>query len=356
MKRFACAVVAALIAVACSSSEGTSIPDSTPGSKTDPTDPNNPSNPSKPSNPSTPGKPTDPNPSPATMADCDAMASAFCQRLSTCDHLVTKLLGSVATCAERYSRHCVNGAAAPGSGLTHAAVATCTPGIANTSCDDLTGGGAKALGPAGCSFEGTLADASKCAFGQQCKSGSCTAQDGQCGVCEPVAALGGSCAGSITCAARAYCNVSTGKCALRTALGQACGTGSGDHCVENGSCVNGICTAFGSTGQACDKNGVTAPMCDLSNGSACIGSPNKCTPFPITKSLGATCGFDASNLTLCGPGLSCAYGTNGSGTCIAETPEGGACAPGPNGGSSTCALALECIGGTCAYTTAAVCN
>lgn len=188
------------------------------------------------------------------------------------------------------SSWCKARAAAPSTGLTSAGAQACAGALTTLTCDQAFG----ANQPAMCSFKGGLALNAQCAFDEQCSTGNCSATESSCGKCiaaEPP------------------------KVAKPTAgLGEACDT------------------------VAC--NGALGLFCD---------STKKCAVMPLVG-VGQACGFVGQELVLCEAGGSCRWGTTGSGTCVTEIAEGGACNATNKG---ECAVGTTCVNGACGYATAA---
>ncbi len=157
-----------------------------------------------------------------------------------------------------------------------------------------------------------------CAFGSQCESGQCSADEssGACGVCLDVRKLGERCDGPLQgCSASAICQ--DGVCvSTKSIIGEPCelgakGSDAGD-CDDELFCagdsgLKGMCQAFTPVGGAC---GTSSSRCVP--GAHCSDS-NVCTTQPTAW----TCS-DSD----CGDGLSC----DNTGTCRAPTlPMGAPC-------------------------------
>lgn len=270
--------------------ETTTTPTEPPADPEDPTDPPN----GDPPKDDPPRKPPVTAP-PATAADCDSFAAKYCAKADTCDALLTKLLGT--DCTDRVANVCKGHLAAPGTGFTTAALTACGNAYAtNATCDDAFGS-AQATA---CSMKGSLPTGATCAFGEQCVTGYCTGTaDNTCG-----------------------------KCA--TAPGAPT-------------------TPSANLGESCDLGGA-GPHCNSNFGLWCDSVTKKCEEMPLVG-LGQTCGFVGDDLVLCGPGGTCKWGTSGVGTCVAQKPIGAVCTAAS--GYEECAFGTACIGGKCAYPTAA---
>lgn len=272
------------------SSSGSSGSTTTTTTPTDPGDPP-PTDTSEP--PVTPPPVTSP---PATPADCDVFAAKFCPKADACHHVVAKMLGT--DCESRVAGICKSRLSAPGTGFTQAALASCGIAYATMTCDQAFG----AVQPAACNFKGTLPLNSECAFDDQCASGACAGNDDdECG----------------TCAAKP---------------------------------TTPPAKPLGKLGDACDNSGQSAPACNTSLGLWCGASTNTCVEMKFVA-LGEACGFVGNELVMCAQGGTCKYGAGGSGTCVAQKPIGASCTSAS--GYEECAFGTSCIGGKCAYPTAA---
>jgi hypothetical protein len=299
----------ALLLVACSGSSSSDVlgppggstqtnapnePNENTSSTTTPNDPSTPGDPPPDDPPNTTKPPTTTSP-PATAADCDAFATKFCPKAETCNHLVSKLLGT--DCADRVANMCKAHIAAPGTGFTTAALTACGNAYSTLTCDQAFG----AVQPTACNFKGTLALNASCAFGDQCATGYCTGTaENECG-----------------------------KCAASPAAPTT--------------------TALAGLGDSCDNAGQSAPRCNSSLGLWCDSGTKKCAEIALAG-LGQACGFVGEDLVMCAQGGTCNWG-NGSGSCVAQKAIGAACST--TSGYEECTFGTACIGGKCAYPTAA---
>lgn len=284
------------------SSSSPSDPERTPSSisPSDPAQPSEKDEPTKPvqTNPPPPKKST-PQPSgggpAATDADCDAFAATYCAKASACDAFTWTAMGSA--CTERIASVCKARAAAPGTGVTTASLATCgaTYGSA-TSCYDAF---ATWQGEP-CPVTGSLALDADCTFHEQCDTGYCTGtNDHECGKCAALPTPQ---------------NVPTAE------LGEACTLGG------------------------------AGPQCNIGLGQWCQLAANTCTEV-VFADLAEECGFVGDDLVLCKPGAVCKMGGSSGTWCIKEKSLGDACTPAS--GYEVCAYGMTCLEGTCAYPTAA---
>jgi hypothetical protein len=268
------------------------------GTTTTPTDPVDPSGPDDPSDPPQDDPPQAKPPvttsPPATAADCDAFAAKYCAKAEACDALLSMVLGL--DCADRIANVCKGHLSAPGTGFTTAALATCGNAYAAAAaCDDAFGSAQVAA----CSFKGTLPANGVCAFGEQCASGYCTGTaDNTCG-----------------------------KCATAPAA---------------------PATTLAKLGESCDLGG-SGPRCNSQLGLWCDSGTKKCEAIAIAG-LGESCGLVGDDLVMCGPGGTCKWGS-GTGTCLAQKALGASCTAAS--GYEECTFGSTCLGGKCAYPTAA---
>lgn len=92
-----------------------------------------------------------------------------------------------------------------------------------------------------CIDQGTL----PCADGDSCPSGKCSAQGGECGVCEPLQV--GQCRSFYDCKAGQTCLDE--RCQPTKATGAACG--SSEECAS-GRCTNSVCVESAKEGASCE--------------------------------------------------------------------------------------------------------
>jgi len=214
---------------------------------------------------------------------CHAYAAAACSRHLRCDRLdLTTQYGSVERCEERTFPICLDELVAAGTGITWAAVTTCSDALTTATCES---GLTRPL-PA-CTFAGGKTDGSGCRYDSQCASafcnrplrswcGTCAAQasaGGECdrnrpngcapglacvsgGTCVAPMASGTACASSADCSGGLRCNrESVRRCAPRAQLNETCSEvvdcdpTLGLYCNESGLCA---VAEYASAGDACD--------------------------------------------------------------------------------------------------------
>jgi hypothetical protein len=286
----------ALLLVACSGSSGSvADPESSSGgpgdvSSTDPAPSSSSSSSSTSGSTGSPDGPIDVGP-PASPADCDAFGATVCAKLDACDHIAAEMLG--AACTERYAGMCNARSSAPSTGFTTTNLAACEQAFVSATCDAVFGGAP----PTACSFKGGLALDAPCAFDEQCASGECSATTNDCGKC--IAA-----------------------------------TPKAPSLPEAG------------LGEPCSATGNTAPRCNSGFGLVCDAKTSTCTTIPLVA-IGQACGFVDGSIVMCKAGGRCASTSSGAGTCVAETPVGGACTK-----DEQCPFVTSCVAGTCGYATA----
>ncbi|MFO0615300.1 MAG: hypothetical protein U0414_22090 [Polyangiaceae bacterium] len=217
-----------------------------------------------------------------------------------------------------------------------------------------------------------------CGFDAQCASARCSADpdQGQCGTCVTLVALGEACDGQdLACARSASCVSSVCKTNKKD-VGDACavgpkGTDFGDcddelYCApDDGSFTNGHCRPHLALGEACVFSWTCAAgtTCDGTTGKCEIPDPSNCFlhPYlcgegqycsqagvcaPAKLTAGAICGISNGMIVdgECAPGLVCGN---------ADAPNGGSpqddetCLPAPTSGQpcmlGQCASGLYCV-------------
>ena len=280
----------------------------------------------------------------------------------------------------RVAKQCELATAAPGSGITPAALVSCAAKLRaacgdDDACEDIV-------------VAGTLPDGAACGADSQCASTDCktpstSTAPNRCGVCVARVAVGGTCgdtAGSCvkgascetkggttgTCVARLVlaegdvcydpakpssvparcadglaCNVEANapaivKCTRRGSAGAACASES--DCVSELACVNATCGAPGPIGTAC----TTSSQCA---NSVCSPEAKKCVAVEWIASGGAC----DSNVRRCSRGSCSQSPGSGTGTCIDPIPDGAACSNAADSAPSAprCDRYASCINGTC---------
>jgi len=244
---------------------------------------------------------------PTLESACAAYAAAWCGRLETCGvgELRTRF-GTSGQCAARLELHCRSSAGAKSSAPADpSAIAACAAARSSAECsrlyDELVG----------CeTAPGTLPNAAKCAFGNQCAGSACTFAGSSCGTCATTVTQRGldqPCTTRSDCTPVLVCR--TGKCSPPRALGEACVAGTNDECG-----------AF--------------------QGRYCDAATKTCKEFLYEPTDGGPCGQLTKGLTLCLAG-SCVTPSGGIGSCRSAVVEGSACA------DRGCIFPAVCAGGLC---------
>lgn len=268
----------------------------------------------------------------ASHNGCIALGQASCAKQSQCSaYLAVVAASDIAYCEQAVADDCEQSTATPDVAYGDASAAGCAQALAALSCDDFFTGNL----PAVCRPPGTRAAAAACGDDYQCQSLYCQRQDGQCGVCAPLAQLGQACTGA--CDVGLQCANSV--CQQFRKVGEMCD--SNISCLPSLACVKSVC-APPMVGQACGA----ADECSGLQSQYCSAATLSCTAFSFTVSkMGESCGATATQAYLCGPGLFCKAPTGANfGVCnalpLAGSPCGGADGQG-------CASPSMCVSGTC---------
>ncbi len=189
--------------------------------------------------------------------------------------------------------------------------------------------------PGACKPRVAVGQPSNTDYGQDCVDGAYKYGP----LCAALVAVGQSCAptgGETTprecvagaaCAPNDVCAIANGS---NLATGAACVVDQGIECHQASRCIDGVCTALGDSGAACDS------LRHCKTGLVC-SSANVCTPYSRS---GEACG----SMQPCTNELFCDVPSGETmGTCAARRPVGGACS-----GQVHCAANLWCNGSTCA--------
>jgi hypothetical protein len=267
--------------------------------------------------------PDGPGGTPSVSQACTSYAHAVCAKFDSCtDHFMLRAtFGTMANCETRERDACVAQAGLPGSGITAAALSSCTTTLEGSSCGIFMGSGSPCPLPAG-----TLADGAACVSEVQCQHGSCVrSSPGGCGTCRPVAAEGASCA-TMECADGLECPRSTGSpvCVRPVALGGMCN--DGHPCAGDASCVMGTCQAnVTMAGGTCDRTGRTHPDCSSLRGLLCDDRASTCVAFQVAA-MGQPCGLVGTSLVGCEASGICRGATlTMPGTCAPPVADGQPC-------------------------------
>ncbi len=289
---------------------------------------------------------------------CAQLASAYCNRLSSCTSFYSLLaFGDVATCQTRFAAQCVTGLAAPGDGSTPDSTAACAIKAPAVACVDLF---ANVL-PTECQpVVGAEADGAACGDSSQCKSRFCAFDDSKatCGTCaEPVAAEAACVNGG--CPSGLKCGTDT-KCHRVGALNDACD--DAHACASSLACFNSKCVLPAGNGADCDPAGSTTTThvpCDLVGGYWCNLTSKKCETIALNAARGANCGLNVTTggLTVCEPKSYCSMNaTTYAGTCVARVADGGACDATAKTLGGPCTDPAKCLGGVCKLADASSCK
>jgi hypothetical protein len=281
---------------------------------------------------------------------CSQLSALYCQRISDCSPLLTKITyPDVASCKASFRDQCIKGLAAPNTGANPQKQVDCTAAAAGISCTDLFADQA----PDVCRpVAGSLADGSACGDDSQCASKYCsTGDEAACGKCGAAPAAGASCA-TQKCGPGLKCaedkTAGTKTCVVPGNVGDACSTKQ--PCRIELSCTDGKCgVAAAKEGDTCNFNGTGNPQCNLVAGLICNPGTNKCVQAQVAAA-GAACGYDAAanTLTACANQGVCkkAKSTDPTGTCIAGANPGDACNDDDTIGPK-CLTPGKCVSGKC---------
>ena len=248
----------------------------------------------------------------AQMDACNALATSWCDRWSTCAPFAsTTAFGSSSTCVTQTTAWCLVVTSEPDM-PPPSDTANCASVLAAASCDDLLVAGTPWICiPA---TPGPRADASPCTADAQCASGFCDAVPGGCGTCAARPVAGDPCPTAASCGMGLVCESSSGTCIPFKKLGDACTS----DCSPTLWCNSGTCAALGDVGAACTGSPID---CDYTIGLDCISG--HCTAV-TTATSGGTCGMAVT----CTDATYCDYGASlSSGTCKPSVEVGGACDP-----------------------------
>ncbi|MEE2836139.1 MAG: hypothetical protein VYB65_09000 [Myxococcota bacterium] len=186
-----------------------------------------------------------------------------------------------------------------------------------------------------------------CGADQECVTGACSAEAGQCGECINLSGSGEPCSRQQPCAEGLQCDVELETCQQATpavGTGQACessfdsGTLGGNCANPNDLCINEVCTTvqLAAPGQACGET--NQKLCAV--GSVCIN--DLCVSE--AAEVGATCAVpdgddEMRRSALCPLDARCDTLTA---SCVALSAEGASCS-----GDAQCTNGSYCSGGVC---------
>jgi hypothetical protein len=274
-----------------------------------------------------------PNSAALTKA-CNDLATAYCNKLSTCSGgvSVTRDFGDLPTCVQREALSCTLGGEASKTGSSPANVESCVAAYPSYSCEDFFNSNE----PAACLVNGPIALNAPCAFAGQCASSYCdNNKTSTCGTCGDAPAAGASCHNS-GCARGQSCSARTQTCLVLAKVGMSCDNDTAP-CEFGLSCVKTVSTAALGTcvaqtqeaNQACGGND---GQCDNSKGLSCQGATpttRTCVPAPLAGD-GQACGDLTTGTVACTQG-NC-YNAAGTialstdvGTCKTDAADGQPC-------------------------------
>jgi hypothetical protein len=278
---------------------------------------------------------------------CAQEARAFCDALNGCAATWMKLLyGDLTTCISRASLSCMDDQSVTGTSRTPADLAACAQAVATASCPDLVA----AKLPAACTIKpGAAINGTACGSDWQCQSTYCSKR-GQCGVCGPRAAAGGTCTVDGGCQPGLVC--ANSKCVTPGLSGATCDT-------TNQPCAGGL--YCGKDGKCAAKLGAGAPCadlpdgaCDIIQGLGCSGKTHTCEVIGVAKG-GEACFLVNGVFTVC-VGLNPCRNVNAqlAGVCASPAGDGEACGPGLD--ELKCVAPATCEAGLCRLPSAPSCK
>ena len=275
------------------------------------------------------------------------VAKAFCQKFQSCAPLYIQVsYGDEATCETRFKLAVAPTLTANGTGATTGQYESCSSELANASCDDMLSRNF----PQSCrTVAGSLGDGTACGVDAQCKGKLCRlADNSNCGACSTIGAGGAACTSDSECDYGLTC--ANKVCVQYGAAGASCDT---THpCKPTLACNNGTCATPGEAGAACPMLG--GGGCDTLKGLYCNAS--KVCASVATGNAGQACGYDvsAATYTVCTASGTCKLNTGSTaGTCMAPAADGAACDT-TNGPS--CTPPATCSGGVCKIADPSTCK
>lgn len=263
---------------------------------------------------------------------CDEWAATSCTKLRSCSqNFFYGNFGADDACRGRFVLLCRAAATAPGSGLTPAALRTCSASRGMLGCSEFLETNSADL--PGCASSGARAAGMRCYFHAQCASQSCFfAQGATCGVCRARADVGGACSQDDSHCARGLICSEGSACVMAAQLLAPCDAQR--PCRRSLSCRNGICQRPGELGAACTEH----PQCNTDGGLACNPATSTCGRVI----WGATCdlGRADGSLMACASAGVCQL----SGACAPHLLDNAACGDTVAG---RCLFPTVCDNGTC---------
>ncbi len=238
------------------------------------------------------------------MAACSAYATAYCSLLLSCQtEAFHDVYGTMDNCTGGRIGACMDRFAAPGAQTTPAMVSACAAVLVPANgCTTVR---------SACVFQGTLGDATACAYDAQCQSKLCkvAAYGAACGVCGEPAPKGDPCFQSNGCAPGLQCGKDV--CVSSLPLGSACDPAQFD-CAFPNLCSKGTCQPPPGVNQPCDQ---LYGGCTESDDAECLD--NVCQKL-VWNGVGGDC--DSNKGILCLGGLDC-NPVGGPGKCEVRAPK-----------------------------------
>jgi hypothetical protein len=278
------------------------------------------------------------------MSACSAWAESRCTYEDRCPGPIYAQMDH-SVCVARAVIGCELLAGDPNVAFDAATVASCAY---PTDCSAVPLSAARMCLPPGRGPVGA-----PCVFGAGCQTYRCVytldeaeGQWSSCGacadVCDPPCDDGGLCVCGLPDAGP--------TCVAQPAIGQSC-TGprpcQGGYCRGATADGGGVCAPLAALGEACG-DGTSAPPCGDVN-SYCDGDTHVCRS-PLPASYGAPCGFAQDEEYVCAAYGTC--GADGTGTCVAPSPDGALCDPSQG---LRCLPPASCIASHCLFPSLADC-
>jgi hypothetical protein len=268
---------------------------------------------------------------------CQGFGDMLCTKLADCSpSTVRSIYGDLGVCAARNAESCRAGRQAVEGTVASAAIAGCTHALDSVRCDALLG---HAL-PAACQLaKGPRADGAACNSPAQCASTRCAYVPGAtCGVCTPLAGLGGVCATDGDCGFGEVC--AAGGCSVPGVVEAPCDPVH--PCARPWVCAAGICSSSLGLGEPCS---FAADRCDRDAGLFC-GTSSRCEPW-LNHRAGEGCNQTPAGWAACSGGSSCI-----GDRCEGPLPDGSPCV---SDRAPFCLAPAQCLGGVCALSSAVSC-
>ncbi len=260
---------------------------------------------------------------------CADVAAARCQVEQQCDpQAILTAYGDLSTCESTQSSTCLLNLAAPDTANTPAHTEGCAQATPTQSCDDYALG----IVPAACNPPTGPRDAgSDCALSGQCSTAYCLVpRTATCGTCAEAPGLGTSCFNN-ACGPGYLCDNLSYQCVAPVAAAGACSNssvcGPGLTCLGNGADGGtlGSCVALATLGGNCDLTD-GGSRCDGRFGLDCNTEAGKVCAQAATATATQPCGTIDGGAVDCVADSFCQKApSDKEGTCVASSPQGGAC-------------------------------